>query len=257
MATLKNTRINDAGFLQLLKGTETQRTVTPQQGMIRFNTDLGEIEWYNPNFNEWQEIRKPARIIATGGTVTDITQDGKQYRVHTFTSDGTLEVTREGEVEYLTVDLDGRFLLQGAKAADADLLDGLDSTQFLRSDTSDTFTTLSGNSLDIGSTTYSSDTTSTTSTTQTQITLFSATAFSGAKLIVQMTDNSTNERHISELLVTHDGTTAFATEYGVVHTGTDLLASFDADISSGNVRLLATAASGNSTSYTVSETLMV
>ena len=47
-------------------------------------------------------------VQATGGTVTDITQDGKQYRVHTFTSDGTFEVTNTtsssgGEVDVLIV----------------------------------------------------------------------------------------------------------------------------------------------------------
>ena len=39
-------------------------------------------------------------VVATGGTVTDIEMlGGVTYRVHTFTSDGTFEVTRGGEVE--------------------------------------------------------------------------------------------------------------------------------------------------------------
>ena len=42
-------------------------------------------------------------IEATGGTVTDITQDGQLFRVHTFTSDGTFEVSRGGEVDVLVV----------------------------------------------------------------------------------------------------------------------------------------------------------
>ena len=43
-------------------------------------------------------------IEATGGTITDITDGGIDYRVHTFTSSGTFEVTSgEGEVEYLVV----------------------------------------------------------------------------------------------------------------------------------------------------------
>jgi hypothetical protein len=45
----------------------------------------------------------PARAV--GGTETVIEQDGKYYRVHTFTEVGesTLEVTRFGQVEYLVV----------------------------------------------------------------------------------------------------------------------------------------------------------
>ena len=44
-----------------------------------------------------------AMPAATGGTVTDITDpgDGLDYRVHTFTGDGTFEVTTGGDFEYL------------------------------------------------------------------------------------------------------------------------------------------------------------
>lgn len=43
-------------------------------------------------------------ISATGGTITDITDNGTNYRVHTFTSSGTFEVTSgSGDVEYLIV----------------------------------------------------------------------------------------------------------------------------------------------------------
>ena len=42
-------------------------------------------------------------IEASGGTITEIEDNGILYRVHTFTSDGTFEVTRGGEVDYLVV----------------------------------------------------------------------------------------------------------------------------------------------------------
>jgi len=42
-------------------------------------------------------------LDATGGTVTDITDGGVNYRVHTFTSSGTFDVQGGGEVEYLVV----------------------------------------------------------------------------------------------------------------------------------------------------------
>ena len=48
-----------------------------------------------------------APMQATGGTVTNITVDGADYRVHTFTSSGTFQVTdlgtTDGQVEYLIV----------------------------------------------------------------------------------------------------------------------------------------------------------
>ena len=147
-------------------------------------------------------------------------------------------------------------LSTSGKAADSNLLDGLNSSQFLRSDTSDTFTTLSGTELNIGpESTYSGNTTTLSTTSQSEITSFSATTFGGGKLLIQITRGS--ERQISEILLTHDGTNAFATEYGVVYTGSAPLAEFDVDISGGNIRLLATGSSSTSTEYKVTEILTV
>lgn len=42
-------------------------------------------------------------VEATGGTQTTITQGGVQYRVHTFTGNGTFTVIEGGEVEYMIV----------------------------------------------------------------------------------------------------------------------------------------------------------
>lgn len=100
---------------------------------------------------------------------------------------------------------------------------------------------------------FTDDTATTTSTTQTVIAQWSATTFGGGKVIVEAKDGS--NRHISELLITHNGTTASATEYGTVHTSGSL-ATYDVDISGGNVRLLATAASTNSTAYKMMNTLL-
>ena len=103
MAQLKNTTVSDTGFLQLPVGTTAHRPANPEEGMIRFNTDNGQVEGYNPALDEWRVISDFASVIATGGTVTDIVQDGIEYRVHAFISDGTFEVTRGGKVEYLIV----------------------------------------------------------------------------------------------------------------------------------------------------------
>ena len=93
--------------------------------------------------------------------------------------------------------------------------------------------------------------------TKTQIASFTAASFRSGKLIVQVYDSVTGEVQISELLVVHNGTTASSTEYGVVYTGSASLVTFDVDILSGNVRLLATRTTTNSTQYKVSETLIV
>lgn len=100
------------------------------------------------------------------------------------------------------------------------------------------------------------DSLTTTATTQVAIYEFAAATYSGAKLLVTVHDTVATERHIVEILVTHDGVTAVGTEYGKVVTNADL-ATFDIDISGGNVRLLATPASANSTNFkTVSTQLL-
>ena len=50
---------------------------------------------------------RPGTVVATGGTETTFTGDGsngdlgQEYKVHTFTSDGTLSVSVAGEVDAL------------------------------------------------------------------------------------------------------------------------------------------------------------
>jgi hypothetical protein len=100
------------------------------------------------------------------------------------------------------------------------------------------------------------ETANTTTTTQTEIASFAAATYSSGKFVIQAKDTVSGEVHVTELLIVHDGTTASATEYGTIHTGSSPLATYDVDIDTGNVRVLATAASTNSTTYKVTENLI-
>jgi hypothetical protein len=55
----------------------------------------------------------------------------------------------------------------------------------------------------------------------------------------QISITSGSAYHMTEVSIIHDGTDAYITEYGTILTGASL-ASFDADISTGNLRLLTT-----------------
>jgi hypothetical protein len=98
-------------------------------------------------------------------------------------------------------------------------------------------------------------TATTTSITETSVASYTASSSLGIEITVIATDTVATERTITKLLVTHDGTTAVATQYGEVNTAT-AMASYDVDISGGNVRLLATAASANSTNFTVNAVIL-
>jgi hypothetical protein len=97
---------------------------------------------------------------------------------------------------------------------------------------------------------FDTQTASTTATTQTAIATYAVASYDGIKAVITVADSTAGERTIAELIITHDGTSAVATEYAIVNTDTKL-AEFDVDISAGNVRLLATPASTNSMSFKV------
>ena len=82
---------------------------------------------------------------------------------------------------------------------------------------------------------------------------FSNSDYNSAELVITATDG--NNRHITKLLIVHDNTTAYATEFGSVFTNASL-AEYDVDMQSGNVVLNATAASSNTTTYKIAATLI-
>ena len=84
--------------------------------------------------------------------------------------------------------------------------------------------------------TSASLTTSTTTANQV-VDSFSSTTYRTAKYLIQATSGTSY--HSCEALVIHDGTTASLVVYGDVKTGASLM-TLDADVSGGNVRLLAT-----------------
>ena len=87
----------------------------------------------------------------------------------------------------------------------------------------------------------------TTSTSQVPLDIFSKQSFISAKYQIQITQGS--NYHTTEFSVFHDGATTYNTEYGTLKTSEDSLASFDSDISNGNVRLLVTPASSAPTTF--------
>jgi len=92
MADLKNVIINDTGQLKMPVGTTAQRPASPVDGDIRFNTDLGYVEYYFKGF--WVNSQtlyggityegciclldadNPNSWPGSGSTITDLTGNG-------------------------------------------------------------------------------------------------------------------------------------------------------------------------------------
>jgi hypothetical protein len=92
----------------------------------------------------------------------------------------------------------------------------------------------------------------TTATTQVALETFAHASHDGAKVVI--TAATSADTYVTELLIATNGTTAVATEYGQIGTGS-ALATYDVDISGADVRILATPASTTSTTFRVAMTL--
>jgi hypothetical protein len=79
------------------------------------------------------------------------------------------------------------------------------------------------------------------SSAATNVNSFTASSFTTAKLLVQVKQGS--NIHSTELMLVHDGTDVYMTEYGTVYNS-DIIVTFDAIVTGGNVevRLTKTAA---------------
>jgi hypothetical protein len=98
--------INSTDSIIVPVGTEAQRPVSAVGGMIRYNSDIGGIEYYDAISGAWFVLMStdtpPGNgVLATGGTITE----SGGIRTHTFTDTGgsAFTVLRGGNVEYLVV----------------------------------------------------------------------------------------------------------------------------------------------------------
>ena len=104
--------------------------------------------------------------------------------------------------------------------------------------------------IDIDTITTTSAVTATLSTTtETAVHSGLSTAtYRSVEYTIQVTEGT--NYHSTKILAVHDGTTAYHSEYGTVYTNSSV-ATFDVDLNGGNIRLLATGSTSNSTVYKI------
>lgn len=178
--------------------------------------------------------------LATGGaSTTSIGGAGGIVRIGTTAGNSTLTVRGNGT--------------GGTTTIDTNVTTGI----------ANIFTTVTG-TVNIGGvnsnvylgtqTAVSGNTTTVATVSQTAVDTFAAATFRSAEYLVQITQGSAYQ--ISKILLVHDGTTAYITEYGTISSGS-ILGTLDADISTGNVRLLVTMGSATSASVKTNKTAIV
>ena len=112
------------------------------------------------------------------------------------------------------------------------------------------------NTVTINTSSTLSSTTFTTANTNSNQTIYSipTATYRSAKLVVQLTSGTSYQ--VTELLIIHDGTNAFMTQYNDVRTTSTSLGTFDSSITSGNLNLLFTPTNA-STTVKLSSSLIV
>ena len=88
------------------------------------------------------------------------------------------------------------------------------------------------------------------------INIGSLATYRGAKLLIQSRDLTSSQTMITEILVVHNGSTVFQTEYGVVNTGTAPVCEYDCGVNSGNLAITLTNPGSNAVETKISMTLM-
>jgi len=235
-----NNSTNETVYLTFVDGatgaqgieTDTGLTYNPSTGLITSTAFTGNITSSSVDIN--------------GGSIDDTTIGASSAAAGTFTT-----LTATG-----TVNFAGATVSNGGTVTTIDINGGsIDGTTIgASSAAAGTFTTLTATA-DIVQENhrFASSTITRASTAQVDLDTFSATTYSGAEVNIMAI--SSGERHITKLLVVHDGTTAYATEYGSVYTNTPL-ATYDVDISGGNVRIRVTPASATNTVFNTLVTLI-
>ena len=100
IASSGDVTMSSTGSLTIPKGTTAQRPSSPANGMVRYNTTEDYVEYYNGS--SWLPTSQSG-VVAAGGTESNVTISGVVYKVHTFTSSGTLTVSSGGEFEFLLI----------------------------------------------------------------------------------------------------------------------------------------------------------
>jgi len=93
----------------------------------------------------------------------------------------------------------------------------------------------------------STTTTITSSTAQFVADSFSITTYRTTKYLIQVLQTGSSKFYSSEVLLMHDGTNVYVTQYGTLATDNSPVSYIDADINSENVRLLITPSVANTT----------
>lgn len=191
-----------------------------------------DFRLFDDNTNEYPQVRIGAEVGQNGDANTQEKEGSGAFVIYTNNADTTSGGAGASLAERMRVDYLGNVGINTASPTAR-----LDVAGDVRVD--------SGYNLDGNK--------GTSTAAATVFTLFAHASFGAAKIIVTA-KNGVN-RQITELLITHDGTTAVATEYGQVATS-GIIAEYEVAINGTDVELTATSSTSSGIVYNIVKTLI-
>ena len=227
--------IDSTSAMQIPSGTTAQRPVAPVAGYMRFNTSTGQFEVYDGA--EWD---------APSATITSqaITPDGSANAFTLSSSTTTIStiVSINGTVQQPTTaySVSGNVITFTETPEATDIIEvrtlgtGVQSVNQLSLGTTSVIISEENGPIRINGAVagVNANVNIATSGVATTVDTFSASTYRTAKYVLQATDGTDFESQ--EVLITHDGTTAYQTTYAVINSG-NILGNVSATISSGDV----------------------
>jgi len=221
--------------------TGENESITGSQSMINdFASAKYDSAWYVAlsrveEADSSIEFQMQKHILARG------TDDGSTF--DSFSGSSQIIRTSAAEEVQLATDIRAasdkvRLLGTGGKLADGSTNSAINTLHFFRIGLGDN----DSSGTQAGSSTFTQQQTllvADLDSAAANLDTFSASSFRGAKYFISVNNTTSNEVSSSEVLVVHNGTDAFISEYNLIisNAETTPLATFTADISGGNVRL--------------------
>jgi len=270
-------QVNSTDSIIIPVGTTSQRPGNATIGMMRYNTQVGQIEFWNGS--QWNTTAGSFTVISENTYTGDGTTTAYTLSQSATTNATLVMINGVVQIPITAYSVSGTTLTFTEAPLSTDIIDArvITTTSQVSAITAGTSAINitdtgagTGNASTIVNSTvrYIANTGTTgsnyfnggqaptmgnialTQNTPTAIDSFSASAFRGAKYVIKVTDGTNNRYSMAELIVVHDGTTPTSQIYGVVNTGANALANFSTSLSGGIVYMNA-----NTWSSTASATM--
>jgi hypothetical protein len=230
---------------------------SPVAGMMRFNSTAGDMEYYDGL--SWIQPKSSAGVTVVTDDQFSGTGSQTDFTMSRGVTSNSVFVTLNGVLQTPSVAYNtfaGNALLRFTEApAVGDAIDvrtvaltstiqgisspsGFNSVQTgtnygVQIYTGETQANLTTTFSNVGTINYTPQA-QTVTTSPTIIAQFRTALYRSAKLYINVADNA-GAYEVSEVMVIHDGTTAYRTQYNRIYTGAAALGSVTASITSGNV----------------------